>query len=191
MCSRQTGRCTHIASRCSLRLSLLSSPHPVGGTETSLQDSHPLSGGHPSIRACLRGRQRAGESGAGVLDTPPTKVAPRWPHAPQTSRGTREPRTSPWESPGQGGGGRPTNPGGGPGSCVPVGTLKGLVCWSLHAKGTRGARRRAGGLPAGLVWGPPGHRARSPQAGCLLPGARVTPGQGWDGGNRSGDTPRP
>lgn len=98
--------------RCSLRLSLLSSPHPVGGTETSLQDSRPLSGGHPSIRACLRGRQRAWESGAGVLDTPPTKVAPRWPHAPQTSRGTREPRTSPWESPGQGGGGRPTNPGG-------------------------------------------------------------------------------
>lgn len=58
--------------RCSLRLSLLSSPHPVGGTETSLQDSRPLSGGHPSIRAGLRGRQGSREQGCW------TPHPPRW-----------------------------------------------------------------------------------------------------------------
>lgn len=174
--------------RCSLRLSLLSSPHPVGGTETSLQDSRPLSGGHPSIRACLRGRQGSREQGCWTPHPPRWRLdgptLPKLPeglvsheHRPGSPR-VREEAAAPRIL-------------GGPGSCIPVGTFKGLVCWSLHAKGTRGARRRAGGLPAGLVWGPPGHRARSPRAGCLLPGARVTPGQGWDGGNRSGDTPRP
>lgn len=161
VCSRQTGRCTHIASRCSLRLSLLSSPHPVGGTETSLQDSHPLSGGHPSIRACLRGRQRAGESGAGVLDTPPTKVAPRWAHAPQTSRGTREPRTSPWESPGQGGGGRPTNPGGS-GLLRPCGHSQRPCVLVASRKGDPGSQTPSWGSARGARVGTPGTQGAEP-----------------------------
>lgn len=147
--------------RCSLRLSLLSSPHPVGGTETSLQDSRPLSGGHPSIRACLRGRQRAGESGAGVLDTPPTKVAPRWPHAPQTSRGTREPRTSPWESPGQGGGGHPTNPGGS-GLLRPCGHSQRPRVLVASRKGDPGSQTPSWGSARGARVGAPGTQGAEP-----------------------------
>lgn len=101
----------------------------------------------------------------------PQSWCPDGPHAPQTFRGTREPRASPRGSPGEGEAATPRIPGGRD-SCVPAGTLEGLVCWSLHAKGTWGARRRAGGLPTGLAWGSPGHRARSPQAGCSLRGAR-------------------
>lgn len=190
MCSRQTGRCTHI-SRPLLPETVPPQQSSPSGWHRNLapRHAHLAEVIHPSEPVSGVGREQGSREQGCWTPHPPRwrldgPTLPKLPeglvsheHRPGSPR-VREEAAAPRIL-------------GGPGSCVPVGTLKGLVCWSLHAKGTRGARRRAGGLPAGLVWGPPGHRARSPRAGCLLPGARVTPGQGWDGGNRSGDTPRP
>lgn len=168
--------------RCSTRLSLLSRPHPVGSTRKPRSKTHTRLAEviHPSepvsgVGVGVKGVREVGDCwGVGSWGC--------WTPQPQswcldglTSPKLSEELVSHEHRPG--GlrvGEEAATPRilGGPGSCIPAGTLGGLVCWSLLAKETWEARCRAGGLPAGLGWGPPGHRAWSPQAGCPLPGAR-------------------